>query len=258
MDNSMITNIRGHFSKSINEKDDFYSVFKRTFEFLKAHKLPITNFLKNYKTVIINKTHETEESIVVGDYSSKNNLLLYLDPKEVPHEIIHMSSSTFPHKNTGIVFEKNSILYGTGLNEGITDLFNKKINNISGSYVYERIVAECLEKSNDIHIFDSYFNSEPLTFMKQFNNVFILSLIKALDKYNYLTSEILTLYYSNRPIPEHIIIAYEASKERVKNILKKYMKEKGQEKYFEDRINSDELNSYFIAINGIISGYSMK
>lgn len=131
-----------------------------------------------------------------GTYSNYYNKIIYSKDCALGHEFLHMASSTYDRK-TNIDFsgfeqmdDKNII--GTGLNEGYTELLNKRIFDVdSGDNAYAREVrvAKMLELffDDEKEMTHLYFTCDLPRFIKHLENYAprgeIIKLITDLDDY---------------------------------------------------------------------------
>jgi len=106
----------------------------------------------NFNSLIIKKRPSSWLQKNTGTYSNYYNKIIYSKVCALGHEFLHMASSTYD-RETNIVFsgfeqidDKNII--GTGLNEGYTELLNKRIYGVKSNdrvYTREVRVAKMLE-----------------------------------------------------------------------------------------------------------------
>lgn len=87
----------------------------------------------------------------LGTYTPENLIKLKKEVYEdvIFHELLHMSSAKVDQDGTyssGFKRAYNGTILGTYLNEGYTDLLNKRLFKKDVSYDYEVLIAEALEK----------------------------------------------------------------------------------------------------------------
>ena len=173
----------GKIGYEVKEKD----YFQKIYNYLKENNLDTTRFEEKLKKLQLVKTQK--ETYGTGaHYDEKDNKIVYTDEDDLYHEAFHVVTK-------GIVLKpKEGPKLGEGLNEGITDMFTKKVNpNAPTGYHFERICAEVLEKAYGTEVFNPYFEGSGLKFANQFDESAILCLMEDLDEYIELTRE----YYEN-------------------------------------------------------------
>lgn len=150
----------------------------------------------NFNSLILKKRLSSCLEKNSGTYSNYYNKIIYSKKWALGHEFLHMASSTYDRK-TNIDFsgfeqldEKNII--GTGLNEGYTELLNKRIYGVEPDdrvYTREVRVAKMLELffDDEKEMTHLYFTCDLPRFIKHLENYAprgeIIKLITDLDDY---------------------------------------------------------------------------
>ena len=157
---------------------------------LDKYKFRRTNLFINYRTLNV---RESDNS----DYSCRTNRMNYNGNRdECIHEMFHLASNRNRLVDGICIRQSNGELFGTGLNEGITDMFASMAGSNKVSYPFERACALAITDISGMHIMRDYFDNNGVSFFKRFNTSFV-EFARELDKYNHMMREIDTLYRIN-------------------------------------------------------------
>lgn len=100
-------------------------------------------FYNNIGTLKINR-HESlsKYKVFIADYDFVNNIINITDESSFPHELNHLSSSYYDGDDYSGLSQNN---FGTGLNEGYTELLTERYFKSGESYPAEFKIASNLE-----------------------------------------------------------------------------------------------------------------
>lgn len=162
----------------------------KVFAILDKYKFGKSTLVYNCRSLRVNNSSYC-------DYSCRTNTMNYNgNIDEGLHEMFHVASNR-NRLVDGICFRrKNGELFGTGLNEGITDMFASIAGSNKISYPFERACALVITDILGIYIMKDYFDNNGVSLFKKFNASFV-EFARELDKYNHLMREIDTLYRIN-------------------------------------------------------------
>lgn len=219
---------------------------------LDKYNMSKDNFIKNCKTLVINKIEYNYH--IVDGYDPIKNIIMYNDKSNLVCEFLHVASSN-RDKQLGICIRPNKVYkksIGLGLNEGITDLFMTYCTNNKPYYCFERIVAKTLEYAFGIQIYNYYFLSDDAEFRFLFNRDYI-KLLNNLDDYTYSMIGIRNLYLHDGKIPRGTDSALKIFMEVVIENLLNVVKDCGKDckSYINELLKSNEM----IDIYNIIGKY---
>lgn len=200
--NSIYEEVCDEKNFNINDKP----CFKEVYDTLKKFDMPTLPFQINLKSLKLLCSDDLENDMN-GVYLSKANKIIYRDDSYLKHELFHAASGS--RKDTpGIVLKNRDGAYlGTGLNEGITDMFSKLSNEDEPvSYPFEKFCAEALMFMYGMEIFVPYFKNEPVMFVRQFDQMPMLELMDNLDKYSASICNVFkSLEDGNVPNPNDVV-----------------------------------------------------
>ena len=146
-------------SKKLEEKPKIYQFYQKLSQEIKINHL--TNFFTNAQTVTISNEKLTLTKRIIeiktgffkiAEYDpNKNAITIYHNfvKNALNHELLHLASFNFCTKQAGFSYydpKENKILIGKGINEGYTELLNRRyFNSKSLSYPKLRKIAELIE-----------------------------------------------------------------------------------------------------------------
>ncbi len=162
----------------------------KVFTILDKYKFRKSNLIYNCRSLRVNNGFYC-------DYSCRTNTMNYNgNINEGLHEMFHVASNR-NRLVDGICYRrKNGDLFGTGLNEGITDMFASMAGSNKICYPFERACALVITDILGIYIMKDYFDNNGVTFFNKFNASFV-EFARELDKYSHLMREIDTLHRIN-------------------------------------------------------------
>ena len=143
----------------------------------KCDNKALENLYRNINNVQINKNLLLILRGLAGSYLTSENKIDYLVESALSHEFIHMASSYYDKDNniikSGFLDFSTNLVLGRALNEGYTELLNRRYLNPKSTGYNEEV--------NIMRFFELLFDSKELE-NSYFTNDFI-SLIKILKKY---------------------------------------------------------------------------
>ena len=226
---------QGKTGFDVEEKD----YFQKVYNFLKKNNYDTTRFEGKLKTLQLIRVPEKEIGLGAS-YKEKDNCLVYWNENDLYHETFHIATK-------GIVISRDDLTIGKGLNEGITDMFTRKIKNDANlHYKFENMCAEVLKMLYGEDIYKPYFNGSGEKFVNQFEQNMIYPFLKSLDEYNSLMTEFYT-NLSNRKsiggIHSKIAEAFHKVIFEIVYLCRSNMGNKTSEVgiYLDEQLNSDEF-----------------
>ena len=149
-------------------KNDEPEIYLFASELLKNVKIDnLRHLLINSKQITIHYHPSTQKNKIAGTYNSVNKQIDIYDKQNsdtLYHELLHASSSHPIFNNVGfkIVLKQGGIL-GEGLNEGYTEILNKRFfHNKNDYYPYLQKLSLLIEKfyDNKEEMIEDYFNAD--------------------------------------------------------------------------------------------------
>ena len=192
-------NLRKAYDKeSVGHKLEEKKEFSLVRSILTKYNLPVNNFDNNLGTLIINEKYNEDSSFeknefISGSYYYKNNLLNLPDNTgDFVHELFHMASNDMSKSSyyEGCRIRKEKGIFGTSLNEGITDYFTSlALPDYKSKYPFERLIASYIAKIYGMDIFREHFNGDAIAFYSSFkqDEPFIRNIVMFLDNYHAAT-----------------------------------------------------------------------
>ena len=168
--------------------------FRRTYDYLINNNYidQAEKFKERLETLTLRKV-KNEEIISGANYNINKNTITYFDENDLFHETLHVASL----RGIGILDDDKKNIINIGINEGITDLYNKKINgNVKINYPLEKMCAELIEEIYDYKLCDAYFRNNLKKLIETINDENIFSLLDDLDDYNKIISELYSGKYT--------------------------------------------------------------
>lgn len=183
---------------------NFYTELKKKIPFSN-----LENILTRSVTLKIERKPFKKRTNCAGEYSKYNNkIIIYLDTKDVLyHELLHVSSTPSSYENIiGFHYSSKDIgELGKGLNEGYTEILNKRFfNNNNNVYYYHQKLTLLIEKfyDNKNTMQDDYFNGNIFnvirTLLKSMSLEEAIDIIVDMDNLNSNDDLYATNYYKIR------------------------------------------------------------
>lgn len=157
---------------------------------LTKYGLTINNFDKNLSSLVISENNEK------ASYNYKGNIINASDETDdFIHCLFHMASNDIDKSDSfeGCKIKGPKGLFGTSLNEGISDYFTKLANHqYVTKYPYEAFFAYYISKIYGMDIFREHFNGDAIGFYASFkqDETFIRSFVACLDEFHSLSQEL--------------------------------------------------------------------
>ena len=222
---------------------------------LNKYQMSTDNFIKNSKTLLLNKIENTID--IYNGYDPINNVILYNDSTNIIRELLHVASSS-GKKEQGICIKVNRVYKksrGYALNEGITDLFLEYANGDSGFYNFEKVCAKVLMYAFGVDIYKNYFLNDDGNFRHLFNNNFP-KLLSSMDDYMVSMIKLKKLISLNKELPIGIFEIIKIYMDIVIEDLLKVTETSNEEglNYLKDLLNSEDMTPIY----NIIGKYEYK
>lgn len=217
---------------------------------LDKYKMDKSNFIKNCKTLKINKV--TENRLIVNGYDPIANIIYYTDKSNLICELLHVASSN-NNVCQGIIVKPNKVYpkpFGIGLNEGITDLFLENALKEEGNFPFEKLCVKALKYVYGMNILNAYFKNDDSTFRHQFNDKDITKFMTSLDEYYSLILISKHQMLINNELPLGLANATKITMDIVLEELIKILKgsEKNYIRYIERALNSKSMKAIYDVI----------
>lgn len=243
---------------STNIKDEINALRSKVLPILEKYKFRKNNLFINCRTLNVRESNNS-------DYSCRTNSMSYNgNIDECIHEMFHLASNKNRLVDGICIRQSSGELFGTGLNEGITDMFTSMAGGKKISYPFEKACAEAITDISGMHIMKDYFENNGISFFKRFNNMFI-EFARELDRYNHMMREIDTIYRVNgfkldktskrkvnlirENAGNQLGITYMALEDFLKSLGFDY------EQILDDRMNSSDMLELLNALNINLNDY---